>query len=69
MSLIIWGKGQNRIMNSLREYKCWGGEVYENNPIYVWAECMDDAVHLARIRNNDLDCFQWTGRERRLNEE
>ena len=51
-------------MNSLREYKCWGGEVDENNPIYVWAECMDNAIQLARIRNKDLLGFQWTGREK-----
>ena len=69
MSLIIQEKGQNRIMNSLREYKCWGAKVNENNPIYVWAECMDDARHLARIRNKDLLGFQWTGKERKLNEE
>ena len=57
-------------MNSLREYKCWGGKVDENNSIFVWAECMDDAIHLARIRNKDLCSFQWTGRkERKLNEE
>ena len=56
-------------MNSLREYRCWGGKVNENNPIYVWAECMDDAIHLARIRNKDLLGFQWTGKERKLNEE
>ena len=52
-------------MNSLREYKCWGGNVDESNPIYIWAKCMDDAVHLARIKNKDLLGFQWTGRERR----
>lgn len=57
-------------MNSLREYKCWGGNVDENNSIFVWAECMDNAIHLARSRNKDLYCFQWTGREeRKLNEE
>ena len=53
-------------MNSLREYKCWGGNVDENNSIFVWAECMDDAIRLARIRNKDLLGFQWTGREERI---
>ena len=52
-------------MNSLREYKCWGGKVDVSNPIYIWAECMDDAVRLARIKNKDLLGFQWTGRERK----
>ena len=56
-------------MNSLREYKCWGGKVDENNSIFVWAECMDDAIRVARIRNKDLLVFQWTGREKEINYE
>ena len=47
----------------LLEFKIWGGHREENDAIYVWSSCMDDAIYIARWIDPDVCVVQWTGRK------
>ena len=51
------------------EWKIFGGNRPENNAMYVWAKDVDSAIEIARRTDKNVCAVQWTGRERRLNEE
>ena len=46
----------------LLKFKIWGGKIYYNNPIYIWASDADTAFFgIARRIEPSVTAYQWTG--------
>ena len=52
----------------LREFKVWGGKREENDSLYIWAKDADDAIEIARLTDQSICTFQWTGNEKSYEE-